>query len=73
MQGLLCSPTHWPCLDSLISVLYGTGDDLACLHYICQALKRDLYYTKGLILKNTIFQQVPTILEDIKKLEIEDW
>ena len=52
MQGLTCSPNHWPCLDGLISILYGVGDDLACLLYINRALGKGCIYNFKNILDN---------------------
>lgn len=32
--GLRCNPDHWPCLDSLITVLY-TLSDYSCMYIQC--------------------------------------
>uniref|UniRef100_A0A8C9R310 Calcineurin-binding protein cabin-1 n=1 Tax=Scleropages formosus TaxID=113540 RepID=A0A8C9R310_SCLFO len=63
-EGLRCNPDHWPCLDSLITVLYTLSDYSCCLYFICRALEKDPYYTKGLVLKERIFQEQPCLRRD---------
>jgi calcineurin-binding protein cabin-1 len=72
-QGLQCSPNHWPCLDGIISVLFGLGDDVLCLNYINIALGKDSLYTKGLILRDSIFQISPSLKIDLKQIFNEKW
>lgn len=73
LQGLACSPNHWPCLDGIISVLFGLGDDISCLHYINIALGKDAFYTRGLILRDSIFQVSPSLREDVERMFKEKW
>ncbi|KAJ8401063.1 hypothetical protein AAFF_G00390200 [Aldrovandia affinis] len=63
-EGLRCNPDHWPCLDNLITVLYTLSDYSCCLYFICKALKKDHCYTKGLVLKERIFQEQPCLRKD---------
>uniref|UniRef100_A0A8C7DR89 Calcineurin-binding protein cabin-1 n=1 Tax=Oncorhynchus kisutch TaxID=8019 RepID=A0A8C7DR89_ONCKI len=62
-EGLQCNPDHWPCLDNLITVLY-TLSDYSCLYFICKALEKDHCYTKGLVLKEKIFEEQPCLKRD---------
>lgn len=55
LQGLECSESHWPCLDELISLLFALRDTVACLKYIGKALIMDSNYTKGLVLRKSIY------------------
>nr|XP_020763084.1 calcineurin-binding protein cabin-1 [Odocoileus virginianus texanus] len=63
-EGLRCNPDHWPCLDNLITVLYTLGDYTTCLYFICKALEKDCCYSKGLVLKEKIFQEQPCLRQD---------
>ncbi|KAJ6659060.1 hypothetical protein lerEdw1_019363 [Lerista edwardsae] len=63
-EGLVCNPDHWPCLDNLITVLYTLSDYTTCLYFICKALERDCQYSKGLVLKEKIFQEQPCLRKD---------
>ncbi|XP_028680400.2 calcineurin-binding protein cabin-1 isoform X2 [Erpetoichthys calabaricus] len=63
-EGLRCNPDHWPCLDNLITVLYTISDYSCCLYYICKALEKDCCYTKGLVLKEKIFEEQPCLRKD---------
>ncbi|MGH0151442.1 UNVERIFIED_CONTAM: hypothetical protein FKN15_024092 [Acipenser sinensis] len=63
-EGLRCNPDHWPCLDNLITVLYTLSDYSCCLYFICKALEKDRCYTKGLVLKERIFEEQPCLRKD---------
>uniref|UniRef100_A0ABM5F2R0 Calcineurin-binding protein cabin-1 isoform X1 n=1 Tax=Pogona vitticeps TaxID=103695 RepID=A0ABM5F2R0_9SAUR len=63
-EGLTCNPDHWPCLDNLIMVLYTLSDYTTCLYYICKALERDCQYSRGLVLKEKIFEEQPCLRKD---------
>uniref|UniRef100_A0A4X2LET1 Calcineurin-binding protein cabin-1 n=1 Tax=Vombatus ursinus TaxID=29139 RepID=A0A4X2LET1_VOMUR len=63
-EGLRCNPDHWPCLDNLITVLYTLGDYTTGLYFICKALEKDCRYSKGLVLKEKIFQEQPCLRKD---------
>ncbi|XP_048100063.1 calcineurin-binding protein cabin-1 isoform X8 [Alosa alosa] len=67
-EGLHCNPDHWPCLDNLITVLYTISDYSCCLYHICKALEKDHCYTKGLVLKEKIFQEQPCLKRDSMKM-----
>ncbi|XP_039628031.1 calcineurin-binding protein cabin-1 isoform X2 [Polypterus senegalus] len=67
-EGLRCNPDHWPCLDQLITVLYTISDYSCCLYYICKALEKDCCYTKGLVLKEKIFEEQPCLRKDSFRL-----
>ncbi|XP_007955587.1 calcineurin-binding protein cabin-1, partial [Orycteropus afer afer] len=63
-EGLRCNPDHWPCLDSLITILYALSDYTTCLYFICKALEKDCRYSKGLVLKEKIFHEQPCLRKD---------
>ncbi|KAM6954444.1 calcineurin-binding protein cabin-1 [Aplochiton taeniatus] len=63
-EGLQCNPDHWPCLDNLITVLYTLSDYSCCLYFIGKALEKDHCYTKGLVLKEKIFDEQPCLRKD---------
>ncbi|XP_028566665.2 calcineurin-binding protein cabin-1 isoform X2 [Podarcis muralis] len=63
-EGLTCNPDHWPCLDNLITVLYTLSDYTTCLYFICKALERDCLYSKGLVIKEKIFEEQPCLRKD---------
>ncbi|XP_054546485.1 calcineurin-binding protein cabin-1 isoform X1 [Talpa occidentalis] len=63
-EGLRCNPDHWPCLDNLITVLYTLSDYTTCLYFICKALEKDCRYSKGLVLKEKIFEEQPFLRKD---------
>ncbi|XP_053135173.1 calcineurin-binding protein cabin-1 isoform X2 [Hemicordylus capensis] len=63
-EGLACNPDHWPCLDNLITVLYTLSDYSTCLYFICKALERDCQYSKGLVIKEKIFEEQPCLRKD---------
>nr|XP_056715006.1 calcineurin-binding protein cabin-1 [Euleptes europaea] len=63
-EGLVCNPDHWPCLDNLITILYTLSDYTTCLYFICKALERDCQYSKGLVIKEKIFEEQPCLRND---------
>uniref|UniRef100_A0A8C6YEF5 Calcineurin-binding protein cabin-1 n=1 Tax=Naja naja TaxID=35670 RepID=A0A8C6YEF5_NAJNA len=63
-EGLACNPDHWPCLDNLITVLYTLSDYTTCLYFICKALEKDNCYSKGLVIKEKIFEEQPCLRRD---------
>uniref|UniRef100_G3T6I4 Calcineurin-binding protein cabin-1 n=1 Tax=Loxodonta africana TaxID=9785 RepID=G3T6I4_LOXAF len=63
-EGLRCNPDHWPCLDNLITILYTLSDYTTCLYFICKALEKDCRYSKGLVLKEKIFEEQPCLRKD---------
>ncbi|XP_067083955.1 calcineurin-binding protein cabin-1 [Osmerus mordax] len=63
-EGLHCNPDHWPCLDNLITVLYTLSDYSCCLYFIGKALEKDHCYSKGLVLKEKIFEEQPCLRKD---------
>uniref|UniRef100_A0A3P9JXR1 Calcineurin-binding protein cabin-1 n=1 Tax=Oryzias latipes TaxID=8090 RepID=A0A3P9JXR1_ORYLA len=67
-EGLHCNPDHWPCLDNLITVLYTLSDYTYCLYFIAKALEKDHCYTKGLVLKEKIFQEQPCLKRDTQQM-----
>uniref|UniRef100_A0A4W3H910 Calcineurin binding protein 1 n=1 Tax=Callorhinchus milii TaxID=7868 RepID=A0A4W3H910_CALMI len=72
-EGLKCNPDHWPCLDNLITVLYTLSDYTNCLYYICKALEKDCRYSKGLVLKEKIFEEQPCLRKDSFRMFLKWW
>uniref|UniRef100_A0A4W2HIL4 Calcineurin binding protein 1 n=1 Tax=Bos indicus x Bos taurus TaxID=30522 RepID=A0A4W2HIL4_BOBOX len=72
-EGLRCNPDHWPCLDNLITVLYTLSDYTTCLYFICKALEKDCRYSKGLVLKEKIFQEQPCLRQDSLRMFLQCW
>ncbi|XP_076347198.1 calcineurin-binding protein cabin-1-like isoform X4 [Tachypleus tridentatus] len=62
-EGLKCSSGHWPCLDNLITVLYALNEYASCLYYISVSLEKECYYLKGLVFRNKILQEDPSLNE----------
>ncbi|XP_029998584.1 calcineurin-binding protein cabin-1 isoform X1 [Sphaeramia orbicularis] len=67
-EGLHCNPDHWPCLDNLITILYTLSDYSCCLYFIAKALEKDHCYTKGLVLKEKIFEEQPCLKRDTMQM-----
>uniref|UniRef100_A0A8C5C190 Calcineurin binding protein 1 n=1 Tax=Gadus morhua TaxID=8049 RepID=A0A8C5C190_GADMO len=67
-EGLHCNPDHWPCLDNLITMLYTLSDYTYCLYFISKALEKDHCYTKGLVLKEKIFEEQPCLKRDTMQM-----
>nr|XP_057926848.1 calcineurin-binding protein cabin-1 isoform X2 [Doryrhamphus excisus] len=67
-EGLQCNPDHWPCLDNLITILYTLCDYTCCLYFISKALEKDHCYTKGLVLKEKIFEEQPGLKRDTMQM-----
>uniref|UniRef100_A0A4W6F7Y2 Calcineurin-binding protein cabin-1 n=1 Tax=Lates calcarifer TaxID=8187 RepID=A0A4W6F7Y2_LATCA len=67
-EGLHCNADHWPCLDNLITILYTLSDYTCCLYFIAKALEKDHCYTKGLVLKERIFEEQPCLKRDTMQM-----
>uniref|UniRef100_A0A8B9CD34 Calcineurin binding protein 1 n=1 Tax=Anser brachyrhynchus TaxID=132585 RepID=A0A8B9CD34_9AVES len=72
-EGLRCNPDHWPCLDNLITILYTLSDYTTCLYFICKALEKDCLYSKGLVLKEKIFEEQPCLRKDSLRMFLKWW
>ncbi|XP_029017692.1 calcineurin-binding protein cabin-1 isoform X2 [Betta splendens] len=70
-EGLHCNPDHWPCLDNLITILYTLSDYTYCLYFIAKALEKDHCYTKGLVLKEKIFEEQPCLKKDTMQMFVK--
>ncbi|WAR03684.1 CABIN-like protein [Mya arenaria] len=60
-QGLDCNPRHWPCLDTLIPILYALNNYVECLYYIGKALEMEVHYMKGYAFMEKIFSVETTL------------
>lgn len=65
-QTLRRNVRHWPSLDAIITATYITGDFMACLLFICHALRLDNSYAKGLALRDLIFEEHPFLRKDFE-------
>lgn len=45
----------------------------ACLYFICKALEKDCRYSKGLVLKEQIFQEQPRLRQDSLRMFLQWW
>ncbi|KAF6206885.1 hypothetical protein GE061_018121, partial [Apolygus lucorum] len=63
-EGLRCSPSHWPCIDNLVTVNYALGDFLSCLYYAHKGITMDGGFIKGYAFKEKIFTDVESFKED---------
>lgn len=60
-EGLRCSSQHWPCLSSLMTVLYVLNDHLGCLQCAARALRLDPGYVKALAFREAVFRENPAL------------
>ncbi|KAJ1527313.1 hypothetical protein ONE63_008831 [Megalurothrips usitatus] len=65
-EGLRCNPRHWPCLDSLLPVLYSLNDYLGCLLLVSRALELDSECSLALALRHQISKEDSSLLENFK-------
>ena len=63
MEGLACSPHHWPCLENLITVTFKLCDNYGCLSYCAMALERDPNNKKAIEYKSRMYQEMPFLQE----------
>ncbi|XP_070531569.1 calcineurin-binding protein cabin-1-like [Ptychodera flava] len=67
-EALTCNPNHWPSMDTLCTVLYSLNDYYSCMYIISKALDRDGAYTKGLVLREKMYQEQPTLKRECEHL-----
>lgn len=60
-EGIKVNPNHWPCLDKVITVMYTLNDYANCLFYISKTLEKECSYLKGLVFKDQIFKEDPSL------------
>ncbi|XP_043215817.1 calcineurin-binding protein cabin-1-like [Amphibalanus amphitrite] len=65
-QGLACSPGHWPCMDSLVSVLYLLNDFEECVLRLSAAFRRDPQYTRGRALVDLMLKEQPSLRDTMR-------
>ena len=63
VEGLACSPHHWPCLENLITVTFKLCDNYGCLSYCAMALERDPNNKKAIEYKSRVYQEMPFLQE----------
>ncbi|KAF4526739.1 hypothetical protein B566_EDAN015309 [Ephemera danica] len=71
-DGLRCSPSHWPCLDHLVTILFALDDYMTCLLYVSRGLRRDSQFTKGLVLRDEMLRETPFLKDIYKDMHIRD-
>ena len=72
-QGLACSPRHWPCMDSLVSVLYLLNDFEECLLRLSAAFRRDPQYTRGRALVDLMLKEQPSLRDTMRPFLPDGW
>ncbi|XP_075228430.1 calcineurin-binding protein cabin-1-like isoform X2 [Lycorma delicatula] len=65
-EALRCNPNHWPSLDTLITVLYASGNFLLCLYYISEGLEKDCKFMKGIAFCQKIYDDHPYFRHDFQ-------
>lgn len=65
-EGLRCNSNHWPCLDSLLPLLYALNDYLGCLLLVSRTLELDADYPQALALQNQIFREDRNLIQNFK-------
>ncbi|XP_076062773.1 uncharacterized protein LOC143037946 isoform X2 [Oratosquilla oratoria] len=65
-EGLNVNPNHWPCIDQLLSIVFILRMYIDCLGLCINTLQRDPGYIKALAFKDKIFEQQPSLMQDIK-------
>ncbi|RZF47864.1 hypothetical protein LSTR_LSTR015980, partial [Laodelphax striatellus] len=63
-EALQCNENHWPSLDTLITVLYASGNYMSCLYHIAEGLKLDADFFKGIAFCQKIFKEHPSYERD---------
>jgi len=58
-ECLNLNASFWPCIDTLICVLYASGDFLSCLHLIQHALTLNKEFDRALCVKEQIKKEDP--------------
>ncbi|KAK2703789.1 hypothetical protein QYM36_017848 [Artemia franciscana] len=67
-EGFTATPSFWPCLDQLITLLFAIFDYVSCLYYIKAAFKMDPTFLKGHAIRDAIVKDQPTIKEDLPSM-----
>jgi len=66
LQGLRCNPSHWGCLENVITLSYVLNDTEACLKYCSIGLSKDSKFIRGLVFRDHIFELQPYLKESLK-------
>ena len=72
-QGLACSPGHWPCMDSLVSVLFLLSDFEECVLRLSAAFRRDPHYTRGRALVDLMLKEQPSLRNSMRPFLPDRW
>ena len=63
-ECLNLNASFWPCIDTLICVLYALGDYLSCLHLIQHALALNKEFDRALCVKEQIKKEDPFLFKN---------
>lgn len=64
VRSLIPEWEHFPGVDWEAVLAPHLSFLLACLYFICKALEKDCRYSKGLVLKEKIFEEQPCLRKD---------
>ncbi|KPJ15518.1 Calcineurin-binding protein cabin-1 [Papilio machaon] len=60
-RGVRRNPSHWPCIDKIITLLLGLDYKDECIIAIYDALQLDPDYLRGLVYRKYIYKEFPYI------------
>ncbi|XP_013173457.1 PREDICTED: calcineurin-binding protein cabin-1-like [Papilio xuthus] len=60
-RGVQRNPSHWPCIDKIITLLLGLDYKDECIIVIYDALQLDPDYLRGLVYRKYIYKEFPYI------------
>ncbi|CAL8077936.1 unnamed protein product [Orchesella dallaii] len=59
--GLRLRPSHWGCLEHIVTVSYAVQDFTGCLSYCALGLNKDPGFIKGLVFRDLIYKVLPEL------------
>ncbi|CAL4068068.1 unnamed protein product, partial [Meganyctiphanes norvegica] len=65
-EGLNVNPKHWPCVDQLLSVMFILKMYMDCLGLAINTLQRDPGFIKARAFTDKIFEEQPSLMQDVK-------
>ncbi|GBP11673.1 Calcineurin-binding protein cabin-1 [Eumeta japonica] len=68
-RGVERNPRHWPCLDKIVTLLFGLKQYEDCIDTIHDALQLDPGYLRGLVYRKYIYIEYPYIRDYMMHLD----
>jgi tetratricopeptide (TPR) repeat protein len=65
-EGLKCNPSHWGCIEHLVTLSYILNDNASCLKFCAIGLSKDSKFIRGLVFRDHIFELQPYLKENLK-------